>query len=246
MEKVEGILISLIRHNDRNNIATLYTRSHGRLACLSPAGSGKTARMRAARLQPLARITADIRINPGRDLALLSRFETPTPWRTLYFHPVKQTLVLFLQEFLDRLLRTSAPDPLLYDTILHGIHAIDSLPDTRCANAHIAFLISLLIPAGIDPNLTLTRPLSDAPFDMRGGEYLPPSPFLPHRDVVMPPDSLRLPLLNRMTIPNSPLFRFTAAERSRLLTGLLRYYAIHYPGLTNLRTPTLLADILHG
>ena len=53
-EKVRGILLHTIRHNERSNILTFFTEGRGRMAFVSPAGSSKTARMRNARLAPLA------------------------------------------------------------------------------------------------------------------------------------------------------------------------------------------------
>ena len=77
--------------------------------------------------------------------------------------------------------------------------------------------------------------------DMRGGvmTQLPPA----HRDRIVPADARMLPLLARMNVRTSPLFRMTGAQRRELLGGLLHYCAVHFPGLGNLKSPSVLAEV---
>ena len=71
IEKIRGIVIDVIKHNDRHNVVTLFTRDRGRIAFLSPVGSGKSARMRNARLLPLSVIETDVNMRQNRELQLL-------------------------------------------------------------------------------------------------------------------------------------------------------------------------------
>ena len=241
-EKIEGIVLGVIRHSDRHNIVTLFTRERGRMSFIVRTGSGKTARMQNARLQPLSLIEADVNINPTKELVALTRFSSPITWKTLYFHPVKQSLTLFLQEFLDKLMRSSAPDPVLYEFLVRSVAFIDAAPTDCCPNLHIAFLAGLLVPMGIAPNLEDFQP-GDW-FDMRGGEFIAERPL--HSDRLIPADAARLPLLSRMTMRNASRFRFNAEERSRLLQLLVRYYAIHFPGLGHLNSLDILKEVYRG
>lgn len=238
-EKIEGIVLGVIKHSDRHNVVTLFTRERGRLTFLTPAGSGKNARVRNAALQPLSVIEADVRIIPTKELVMLNRFSSPRVWRSLYFHPVKQSIVLFLQEFLNKLMRSSAPDPTLYEYIVRAVETLDGAMETRCANLHIALLVGLLGPMGISPNLEDYQ--KGDWFDMRGGEFTAERPF--HNDLLTPSDASRLPLLSRMTMKNAGLFRFNAEERRRILFLLIRYYGIHFPGLGQLNSLDILSEI---
>ncbi len=241
-EKIEGIVLGVIRHSDRHNVVTMFTRERGRMSFLSHTGSGKSARMINARLQPLGLIEADVNIHPAKELVTLGRFSTPRVWKSLYFHPVKQALTLFLQEFLDKLLRSSAPDPALYDYLLRAIDIIDRSPEGHCANLHIALITGLLEPMGIYPNLEDWQP-GDW-FDMRGGEFTAERPL--HNDILLPSDASFLPLLARMTMRNARCFRFNAEERNRLLTLIVRYWAIHFPGLGRLNSIDILREVYRG
>ena len=116
-EKITGLVLDITRHSDRLSIVTLYTRSRGRLSFLSPVGSGKAGRLRQARLQPLAVIEADINFKATSELQRLGTFALHEVWSDLYFDPVKRLIALFLAEFLNRLMRATMPDELMWDYI---------------------------------------------------------------------------------------------------------------------------------
>lgn len=240
-EKIRGIVLGTVRHNDRHNIVTFFTRERGRMGFLNPVGTGKSARLKNARLQPLALVDADVRIVPSKDLVLLSRFSSPYVWKSIYFNPTKQAIVLFLQEFLNKLLRSSAPDEALFDYITRAINVLDLAQPERVANLHIAFMIGLLKPIGIFPNLEDWE--EGDWFDMRGGEFTAERPL--HNDWLSPADSKFLPLLSRMTMSNAYRFRFTSENRRQLLNQLIRYYSIHFPGIGQLNSLDVLTEVYH-
>ena len=39
------------------------------------------------------------------------------------------------------------------------------------------------------------------------------------------------------------LYRFNGTERRQLLDRILRYYAIHFPGLSGLKSPDILSEV---
>ncbi len=238
IEKVVGIVTDVLKHSDKHNVVTLFTRDQGRVGLLSSAGNGKTARLRNASLMPLSVISADINFNATRELQFLGKFTREKVWKDLYFNPVKSAVGMFMAEFLNTFLRQSPPDQLLWDFVVRAIERLDNAKK-GLANFHIAFLIEFLSYAGIRPDLSEWRP--DAWFDMQGGTMtiLPPG----HRNYVSPPAVNALPLLARMNMRTYPLFRFTAAQRRELLNRIITYYSIHFPGLSSLRSPAVLAEV---
>ncbi len=238
IEKIIGIVTDVVKHSDRHNVVTLFTRHQGRVSLLSSAGAGKTGRMRNASLMPLSVISADINFNPTRELQFLGKFSREILWKDLYFNPIKSAIGIFLSEFLNTYLRHSAPDAALWDYIATAIKRLDT-GKRGVANFHIAFLIEFLSFAGIRPDLSEWR--GDSWFDMRGGtmSLMPPG----HRDTLAPQEAAALPLLARMHLRTAPLFRFTSQQRRELLNVLLRYYSLHFPGLSALKSPAVLAEV---
>lgn len=238
IEKIRGIVINVIKHNDRHNVVTLFTRDRGRIAFLSPVGSGKSARMRNARLLPLSVIETDVNMRQNRELQLLGAVTPYEIWRDLYFNPVKSSIVLFISEFLNRYFRDASPDPTAWEFIIAAIRALDNM-QKGLANFHIWFLIRFLDIAGIAPDLSGYE--KGDSFDMRAG--IPVVDTSLHRDILTPEETRLLALLSRITLTNMRHYRFTGADRLRLLDRILRYYSIHFPGLSSLKSPDILSEV---
>lgn len=238
LERITGIVTDIVKHSDRHNVITLFTRERGRVAVLSPTGSGRTARMRNALLMPLSVITADINFRGNRDLQILGRFNRAALWKDLYFSPVKSSLTMFIAEFLNTYLRYPEAEPQTWDFIYRAVSILDAA-DGVPANFHLAFLVEFLRYAGIFPDLS--GYMEGRWFDMREGEFLRFAPT--HRDSLSPEEARNMPLLGRMNLRNARFFRFNAAQRRELLRQLIKFYAVHFPGLGNLRSPEILAEV---
>lgn len=240
--KITGIVTDVVKHTDRHNVATLFTREQGRMSFITHGGGGKRGASRMAMLMPLSVIGADIRSDATRELQILTNASRLTVWHDIYFNPVKSALAMFLAEFLNAYLRFSDPDPALWDFAADAIYRLDRTKK-GAANIHLGFLAGMLPLAGISPDLSDIGfyPERDWWFDMREGclTSLPPL----HGDYVRPEFSRLLPLLARMSPRTAPLFRFNAPQRRDLLDGLLKYYAIHCPGLGQLKSPSVLRNI---
>ena len=242
-ENITGIVLGMVKHNDRHNVTSIYTRERGRLAFLTPAGSSKSSRQTAARLQPLSIIEAQANISPTNDLHILSTILPLKVWRTLYYDPVKSTIVLFLSEFLSRLLREAPTEPRLWDFIANSMTVLDTTAhSTETANFHITFLISLSYLMGIQPDVSDYR--DGMEFDMRSGSMVYPfsimSPGSKRLDAAR---SAFLPILTRINYANSRYFRFSGKERAELIEEILKYYGLHFPGSDNLKSLEIMKEI---
>lgn len=238
LEKVSGIVLETVKYSDKHNIVTLFAREQGRVGLLVSAAKGKSSRVRNAMLMPLSVISADVNFSPSRELQHLSTFNREILWRDIYFNPVKSAIGMFVAEFVSAYVRESPPDPRLWDYIVSSLRLLDSSGGPQ-ANFHIAFLMGFLDHAGIRPDLSAWQ--EGCWFDMRGGTpaLMPP----PHRDVLSPELASKLPLLSRMNMRNARLFRFSASQRRRLLSLMLNYYSLHFPGMSGLKSPDVLAEV---
>lgn len=237
-EKITGIVLDITRHSDRLSIVTLYTRSRGRLSFLSPMGSGKAARLRQARLQPLTVIDADINFKPVAELQRLGAFSLYEVWGEIYFDPVKRLIALFLAEFLNRLLRATMPDEMMWDYICDSLRLLDRMRK-GVADFHITFLSSLLPFAGIQPDGSAYR--EGRVFDMQAGVFTDRLPA--HSDYLKGEEARFAAVLSRINFSNVRALRLNGKLRSEILEKILRYYAIHFPGTSNLRSLDVIKEI---
>lgn len=242
-EKITGIVLGIVRHSDRHNVVTVFTRERGRMAFLAPAGGSKGGRLSAARLQLLSVFEAQVNISSTRELQFPSSFCLIKVWHTLYFDPAKSAIVMFLSEFLLRMLRDAPPEPILWDFITRALELFDASDSPAFgANFHIAFLISLLPLAGIAPDLSDYTPGME--FDMQSGVMtMPWAAGLRRGKRIDATKSRFIPRLARMNLRNAPRFRLNGKERSEILESLLAYYGTHFPGIDSLRSPAILRDL---
>lgn len=237
--KIHGIVLSVVSHNDRNNVVTLYTAERGRIAFLSPVSSGKSGRMRKARLFPLAMIEADINFRQNKNLQYLGTVATPSPWRNLYFDPKKAPIVIFLTEFLSKILRTSEPDPLTWNYIISSLATLDSL-SSGLANYHLAFLVGFLHIAGIAPDISQYK--ADDLFDMRAAEFISHHPG--HHDFINTSEAALIPLIMRINFDNLSRYKLNVNQRRRILNGLMKYYSLHLPITSDFKSLDILSELL--
>lgn len=229
IERIEGIVTDIVKHNDTHNVVTLFTRRRGRMAFLVPIGKSKTGRMRNAVINYMAVLGADVNINSNKELHTLRRIESLRVWHGIYSDPVKSALLFFLTEFCHRLLRQYPADEKLWQFLTQSLEILDSARPAVIANFHITFLMRLLPIAGIEPQMVLYS--EGLQFDMLSGEMIDTGRVWNARPraLLTESESMFIPLLMRINYRNMNLYRFRAAERKRILEKILAYYSIHLP-----------------
>lgn len=227
LERIEGFITDIIRHNDSHNVVTLYTRSRGRMAFLVPVGKSKAGRLRNSVILPLALVEAEVNIRAGKELYTLRQVSPLRLWHDVYSNPVKSSLLFFIMEFANRLLRQMPPDENLWNFMVQALEFLEGASYKKIANFHIAFLIRLASLIGIIPPAFKWE--RGDQFDMLGAEMIGShNPDFLRRRVLIPESESRLvPLLLRINFRNMHLFRFSREERNRILDRLLEYYSIH-------------------
>lgn len=236
-------MLGNVKHNDRHNVTSVYTRERGRLALLTPAGTTKKSRQATARLLPLSVMETQVSLSPTRELHIPSAITPVRVWRTLYYNPMKSTVVMFLSEFLNRLLRDAPAEERLWDFIANSVAFFDSADDSgSIANFHISFLVGMTHMMGIHPDLSdYTEGME---FDMKAGKTVLPFSLQSKGGIRI--DAQRtafLPTLTRINYVNAKLFRFSGHERSEVLDELLKYFGCHFPGTDNLKSLEILKEI---
>ncbi|MBJ2195053.1 MAG: recombination protein O N-terminal domain-containing protein [Muribaculaceae bacterium] len=224
-EPLNCIALRTVKYSDRNSILSVYTRQHGRMGLLVPAGASKAAARTRALSMPLATFDCVADIRPGRDIFTIRDLRpTGTPPSP---SPLKVTLRLFTADILASLLREPQQDRLLYEFILSAATALSEAPVQACANFHICFLLHLQHFLGIEPDWSTFS--TGAVFDMADGIF---RPFPPLHNRILPSDEAEAAhRLRRMNFRNAGMFAMSRFERNRILDRLLEYYRLHFPGL---------------
>ncbi|MDE5839992.1 MAG: recombination protein O N-terminal domain-containing protein [Muribaculaceae bacterium] len=219
-EKITGIILGTIKHNDRHNITGIYTRERGRMSLLTPAGTTKKSRQTAARVLPLSIVEAQVNMSALSELRIPTSIMPVNIWRTLYNDPIKMSVVIFLTEFLHRLLRDAPADIPLWDFIARSVELFDMTDQPQTiANFHISFLIGLMHKTGISPELT--EESDGLEYDVHAGRTV----------------------LAHINHARELGFKLNGQMRSEILDEILRYYECHFPGCSNLKSLDVLKQI---
>ena len=141
------------------------------------------------------------------------------PYQSLPYHPMKQTIALFLGEFLYYALREEQTNPELYAYLVNSLLWLDNRTE-GFANFPLTFLIRLSRFLGIWPDTEEAQRTL-----LQGEEQL-------------------VPLILRMDFATMHLFRFSRDQRARLMQVLNDYYRLHVPHFPELRSMAILREVL--
>lgn len=237
-ERMQGVALRTIRHNDKNAIVHVYTDTHGLLAFLLPQSTGKAARMKRALFQPLSLVELVADIVPSREIFHIRECRCLMPLPQIHTDPVRNAIAMFLTELLSHVIQEQERNMPLFSFITGSVQLLDKEKE-GIANFHICFLYNLGILIGIEPDTsTYSR---GSYFDMVNGIFSPTPPL--HGRYLMPEEAEVLMKLSRMTYSNMHLFRFNRRDRSRLLDLMLSYYSLHNSSLGTLRSPEVLSEL---
>ena len=219
-EKMQGIVVNVIKYNEKHNIAHIYTDRRGMLAFLVRQGSTQAARMRNAMFMPLSLIEFEAQLQPGRELGTLHDVRRSTMLMSIYSDPMKNANMV------------------LYSFLRNSIIRLEEA-QSSVANFHICFLYKLGAFIGIQPDVESYR--EGYWFNMSDGVFTP-SPLAGGKSIA-PSQARVLQLLSRMTWDNMHLFRFTRQQRNEMLEMMLSYYRLHHSTLGTLRSPEVLKQL---
>lgn len=238
VETLHGIVLNVVKYNDRNNIARIYTRERGMTAFLVPQGNTQAARRRRALFMPLSCIAFEARLTPQRDIGSLHGTRRTSVPISITSDPVKTAIALFLGELLTRVIVEQERNEPLYDFIEAGVNLLENT-SRGIANFHICFLFHLGRFIGIQPDTASYAP--GRHFDMDEGTFVNTVPRGHHS---LPPEEARvIHLLDRMTFANMHLFRFNHHERNAMLDTILAYYRLHHSALGAMRSHDVLKQL---
>ncbi len=238
LEKLNGIVLHVLKYSDKNSIVHVLTDRYGRLSFLLPQGATKNARMRNAIFMPLSIIEFEAKLLPGKDIHTFRDARSISPLSNIYCEPVKNAISMFISELLTRSIQESEENIPLFRFIKASIELLNDLK-YGVANFHIWFLYNLGAFLGIQPDTDTYR--EGYWFDMSNGIFTPEKPI--HSHILSPKEASVIMLLSRMTSHNLHRFRFNRTQRGEILDIALSYYQLHNSMLGTLRSPEILKQL---
>lgn len=237
-QKLTGIVLRVVKWNERHKIINIYTAQNGLMGFLVPDSSTKSSRARNSMLMPLSVVEFEANIRPGSDLATLHDLQRRIPLIDIYSNPVKNAIVLFVSELLCHCIQEHEQNTALFKFIEESIVRLEDSRDS-VANFHLCFLYHLGKYLGIVPNVQTYR--DGYWFDMQEGVFV--ASRREGHSCLPPEEAKVLHNLSRISFQNMHLFHFNREQRNEVLALVLSYYRIHNSTIGSLNSPEVLSQL---
>ena len=151
----------------------------------------------------------------------------------------RNTLPLFLSEFLTYALKGEQNNPALFRFLTESLSWFDHAQEGTYSNFHIAFMIGTASHIGVCPNLDDYTP--GCVLDMRDGCF---TPLLPKHTEYIPAElSYKLYLLMNSDYDGMKDAPLTGQERVMLLNALNTFFRLHIPSFPLLKSIEVLETV---
>ncbi len=236
--KTQAIVLRTVKYGEKQVIVDLLTASQGRVSFLVSISSSKTARVKKQLFQPLTLLRVEYRFKPNARLQRLEDVGLDEPFVSIPFHVVKQSLVMFLTEFLYNATWNEQTNPSLFDYLRSSVLWLDQ-SSGNLANYHLVLMIHLSKFLGFFPNLTHYR--EGCFFDLRDAVFTTECPS--HPDYLAPQEAQHLGLLTRLSFETMHVLKLTRVQRRRALDIIVYYYRLHLPQMNEMRSLDVLGEL---
>lgn len=238
LEKTRGIILSQIKYTDSGIIARLYTRKFGRQSIMIKGMRKRKSGKHTILFQPMFILDLELYYKSSRELQTLKEFSVSyTPYE-IYTNIRKTCVAMFLGEVLTSVLKEESPNEELFDFIEESIGYFDKSTEGY-ANFHISFLAGLSSFLGFEPS-SRTNP-DNVFFDMTNGEFVPIPPVHGNYAKEEISDILAAFFSSSYEMGNS--ISLNGSIRNDVLDTLVRYYALHLPGLKKIKSLEVLKEV---
>jgi DNA repair protein RecO (recombination protein O) len=239
LQTTRGIFLHAVKYAETSVIATIYTEQFGRQSFLVNGVRNKSAKIKAAVLQPLYLLDMEVFFKEGREMHRLKDARISVPFVSIPYDIRKSSQAIFLAEVLYKCLREEEPHRELFEFIFHAISFLD-LTEEPVNNFHIWFLFNLTQFLGIYPNRENAE--TSMFFDLEKACFVSREPLHPH--YLDKHDTPLFAKLFDVGFSSLATFSLTAAERKSILGKLLTYYKIHFEFFGEIKSLGVLGEVL--
>jgi DNA repair protein RecO (recombination protein O) len=239
LHKTKGIVLHSLNYNDQYKIIHIYTEEFGRVPYLVLKSKRKKTSVSAVLFHPFAVLDLEVDHQHLREIQRIREAQPSIVLASIPFDSIKMSVVMFLAEFMFKVVKDVQANGLLFDFVFRSIAVLD-LSETGIANFHLVFMIKVSRFLGFYPNDEGYT--SGMFFDMPHGLFVrdqPNHPFFLSSD-----DSKVFRLLLRMNYENMHIYVFSRQERMNIIRKILDYYKLHFSSLTELKSLEVLQMLL--
>ena len=232
----KAIVISKLKYKDNDLIVKCYTEDNGIVNFMVKAAlTSKKGHLKPAYFQPLTVLTIQYEYKTNRGLQFFKNISTSHHFQTIHSVVLKSTVVLFLSEILNMVLKEEESNLALFRYIETALMWFDTV--TSDATFHHKFLIGLTKFLGFypeDSNNTLPH------FNLEEGSYQanPEGAFtITEKKLLLFNSILGTKFDTHFDKP------MNSAQRQELLNMILLYFKLHLQGFKTPKSLVILNQV---
>lgn len=230
----KGIVLHKVKYSDSSLIVKIYTEALGTLSFMVKNAFAKKAKINASLFPTMSVLDLTFNFVPNREIFFLKEATQHRPFWDIPFNLNKNSILMFYNELLYKLLYQADADPALFHLIEENLYQLDDTQES-VSDFHIKFLVKLIEQQGITPenNHSQSHPYFSIVAESFG-------PFFSHDDCLSEPASCYL----------SGLFAQESTEkvskevRMETLRGLVNYLRVHNEHIGEISSISILSNML--
>lgn len=230
--KTQGIILHTLRYNDKNLIVKIFTRQIG-LQSYLVRSSRKTKN--TSLFQPLNILLLETRWQENKNLQSIKECSIDYKYIRLPFHPERRAMAIMMNELMMKCLLEGEANEELFEFLLQALITLDNLEKTD-ADFHLKFTIDFAqrLGFGMQNNYSPMNTI----FSIREGA------FIPKTQATDPNFSFSEQASSSLNIIlNKKPSHLNHEARNELLKNIIRYYQVHVPGFTTLKSHDVLMEV---
>jgi len=229
LHKTRGIVLNFIKYKETSIVTKIYTEVFGVQSYIvnSVRGGGKKSKGKISLFQPLTLLDLVVYHKKATGLNRISEIKCLEPYQSIPYNFKKSGIALFITEVLSKCLKEEEGNEPLFEFLYHSLLVFDHLSGSY-ENFHLQFLLKLSRYLGFEPRS------SDEVFD-QVHEYIGRPQGAGDEGQV---------LSQLIEEPFTQYVKSNNATRRLLLEELIKFYQLHVEGFTDLKSTTVLRELM--
>ncbi len=235
LQKTEGIVIQTIPYSDTSIITKLFTADHGLISFMIRGTRGKKSNNKAVLFQPLSVLAIDIYYQENKNLQTIKETKLLLNPVGIYSNMYKTSVVLFMAELLQKLLKEGYINPGLFILLKERIYTLNE--DKFDPNFHLNWMVGISSELGFIPYNNYTEVLNV--FSLQEGKFVQSGNDHYGMYFMSEKDSF---YFHQLMIGEE--LTMSREERRSLLNEIIKYFQLHNQGMSTLRSTAVLQEVL--
>jgi len=236
----KAILLHKTKYGDNSLIIKLFTEKNGTQSFIIKNAFSKKSKLHYTLFSPLALLEITYNQRKSGEIQFLKEVRIAHHFIQIPFDIVRNSILLFYNEILYKLLFQYGEDGILYQFIEDNILEIDR-QNVILSDIHIKFLVSLSCLTGFAPQVNYTQ--DNCFFSIQNASFL--NTYSPCGDSLSQEASVYL----FQILSHLETFQTVALAhkkiRTELLGGLVKYFEFHNEGIKKIESLEILTQLLH-